>query len=139
MSRRSAAYRRTGRPPGVPRSLPDPGTTRLPSGLALRGLYAGRSWRPGLPATVWSRWEQIGDSTMNLLRLLLRSSKWTVLLACAVGFAGGAGSVGLLALIHAALNGKEASPGLLIWGGVVLCLAVLLTRVISQSLLIRLA
>jgi putative pyoverdin transport system ATP-binding/permease protein len=76
---------------------------------------------------------------MNLLQLLLRSSKRTVLLACAVGFAGGAGSVGLLALIHAALNWKEASPGLVPLGFVVLCLAVLLTRVISQSLLIRLA
>lgn len=62
-----------------------------------------------------------------------------MILACAVGFAGGAGSVGLLALIHAALTWKEASPDLVIWGFVVLCLVVLLTRVISQSLLIRLA
>lgn len=76
---------------------------------------------------------------MNLLQLLLRSSRWIVILAGAAGLAGGAGSVGLIALIHAALRREGASPRLLVWGFVALCLAVLLTRVVSQALLIRLA
>jgi putative ATP-binding cassette transporter len=62
-----------------------------------------------------------------------------VILAGAAGLAGGAGSVGLIALIHAALRREGASPRLLVWGFVALCLAVLLTRVVSQALLIRLA
>lgn len=50
-----------------------------------------------------------------------------------------AGSVGLIALIHAALSREDASPDLLVWGFVGLCLAVLLSRVVSHFLLIRLA
>src|SRR5262245_8218420 len=76
---------------------------------------------------------------MNLLGLLMRSSKWTVVLAGAAGLAGGAGSVGLLALIHAALSRDGTSPAPLVWGFAGLCLAVLLARVASQALLIRLA
>jgi putative ATP-binding cassette transporter len=74
---------------------------------------------------------------MNLVRLLLNSSRGTVVLAVAAGLAGGAGSVGLLALVHAALSG-ETSAGALAGGFAGLCLAVLLARVASQALLIRL-
>src|SRR5919204_2869118 len=76
---------------------------------------------------------------MNLVRLLLRSSRWTVVLAVAAGLAGGAGSVGLIALIHAALSREDSPSALLVWGFAGLCLAVLLTRIASQALLIRLA
>jgi putative ATP-binding cassette transporter len=62
-----------------------------------------------------------------------------VILACAAGLAGGAGSVGLIALIHTALIQEGASPILLVYGFTGLCLAVLITRVVSQALLIRLA
>jgi putative ATP-binding cassette transporter len=90
---------------------------------------------------------------MNLVRLLLSTSRWTVLLAVAVGLAGGAASVGLIALIHAALNRSvglialihaalnrgNPNAGALAWGFAGLCLVVLLTRIVSQALLIRLA
>jgi putative ATP-binding cassette transporter len=90
---------------------------------------------------------------MNLVRLLLSSSRRTALLAVAAGLAGGAASVGLIALIHAALNRSDGlislihavlhrdSPeaGALAWGFAGLCLVVLLTRIASQALLIRLA
>jgi putative ATP-binding cassette transporter len=75
---------------------------------------------------------------MNLLGLLLRSSRWTVILASVTGLAGGAGSVALLALIHAALTREEGSTGLLGAAFAALCLGVLLTRIASQALLIRL-
>src|SRR5262249_18552190 len=62
----------------------------------------------------------------------------TVVVAVAAGLAGGAGSVGLLALVHAALSGDDASAGPFAWGFAGLCLAVLLARIASQALLIRL-
>jgi putative ATP-binding cassette transporter len=76
---------------------------------------------------------------MNLVRLLLRSSRRTVVLAVAAGLAGGAGSVGLIGLIQVALGPDNPSAGRLVWGFAGLCLAVLLTRVASQALLIHLA
>jgi putative ATP-binding cassette transporter len=77
---------------------------------------------------------------MNLLGLLLRSSRWTVILASVTGLAGGVGSVGLIALIHLALSQEGARTAPLLAGGFAgLCLLVLLTRIVSQALLIRLA
>jgi putative pyoverdin transport system ATP-binding/permease protein len=76
---------------------------------------------------------------MNLVQLLLRSSRRTVVLAVAAGLAGGACSVGLIALIQVALGSDGPSAGRLVWGFAGLCLAVLLTRAASQALLIRLA
>src|SRR5262245_59387518 len=78
---------------------------------------------------------------MNPVRLLLGSSRGTLVLAGAVGLAGGVGSVGLLALIHAELNRPEAAEPAAVpfaWGFAGLCLAVLLARVTSQAVLIRL-
>jgi putative ATP-binding cassette transporter len=75
---------------------------------------------------------------MNLVRLLLGSSKRTMLLAVAAGLAGGAGSVGLLALIHVALSQPDTSVKRIAWVFAGLCLAVLFARVASQLLLIRL-
>jgi putative ATP-binding cassette transporter len=76
---------------------------------------------------------------MNLVRLLLRSSRRTVVLAAAAGLAGGACSVGLIALIQVALGQDDPPAGALLGGFAALCLAVLLTRAASQALLIRLA
>src|SRR5262245_46232657 len=76
---------------------------------------------------------------MSLVRLLLHASRWTVLLAVAAGLAGGAASVGLIASIHAALNRGDVAAGPLAWTFVALCVVVLLTRIASQALLIRLA
>jgi putative ATP-binding cassette transporter len=75
---------------------------------------------------------------MKLLRLLLRSSKRGVLLSTLTGLAGGAGSVGLIALIHIALSREESSAVLLAGGFAGLCLAVLFSRIASQTLMIRL-
>jgi putative ATP-binding cassette transporter len=76
---------------------------------------------------------------MNLVRILLNSSRWTVILAVAAGLAGGAGSVGLLVLIQVALSRGEGPRLTLACGFVSLCVLVLLTKVASQALLIRLS
>jgi putative pyoverdin transport system ATP-binding/permease protein len=75
---------------------------------------------------------------MNLARLLLSSAKGTVFLAVAAGFIGGACSVGLIALIQFTLA-QEGNTAWLAWSFAGLCLTVLLARVISQALLIRLS
>src|SRR5262249_29741070 len=132
-----------------PRPLPGPRAAGLRgSESVLRWLRPGRGFRPGLPRPLRRKGggkshcpgrQTRGRPVMNLVQLLLRSSRRTTLLAVAAGLAGGACSVGLIALIQAALASAEASAGLLAWGFAGLCLAVLLTRVASQALLIRLA
>jgi putative ATP-binding cassette transporter len=76
---------------------------------------------------------------MNLVRMLLNSSRGTVALAVAAGLVGGAGSVGLLVLIQAALSRDRGPSFTLACGFVNLCLVVLVTKVVSQALLIRLS
>jgi putative ATP-binding cassette transporter len=76
---------------------------------------------------------------MNLVQLLLNASRGTVTLAVAAGLAGGAGSVGLLVLIQAALSRGDRPTFSLAGGFATLCLVVLLTKVASQALLIRLS
>lgn len=76
---------------------------------------------------------------MNLARLLLSSSRRAAVLALAAGLVGGAGGVGLVALIQAALTREDPRAGWLVGGFGGLCLAVLVTRAASQVLLIRLA
>src|SRR5262249_13484644 len=76
---------------------------------------------------------------MNVFKLLLHSSRRTAILAIAVGLAGGAAGVGLIALIQVALNRDDVPAGRLAAGFVGLCLTVLLARAASQALLIRLA
>jgi putative ATP-binding cassette transporter len=73
---------------------------------------------------------------MNLLRLLLRTSGWSVALAVAIGLLGGLASAGLIALIQHALAGQTAAP--IVAAFAALCLVVLLTKVGSQALLVRL-
>jgi putative pyoverdin transport system ATP-binding/permease protein len=74
---------------------------------------------------------------MSLVLLLLRSSTGTIVLAVVAGLAGGAGSVGLLALIHRALSREDVPGGLLVWGFAELGVSVLAARIVSQVLLIR--
>ena len=76
---------------------------------------------------------------MNLVRLLLTSSRRTALLALAAGLAGGAAGVGLIALIQSALARDDLRSGWFVGSFAGLCLAVLVTRAASLVLLIRLA
>jgi putative ATP-binding cassette transporter len=73
---------------------------------------------------------------MNLLRLLLRTSGRSVAFAMAVGFAGGAASAGLIALIQHALAAGATTALVAAFAG--LCAVVLITKIVSQALLIRL-
>jgi putative ATP-binding cassette transporter len=75
---------------------------------------------------------------MNLIRFLLRSSRVAVIAATLAGVLGGAGSVGLLALIHDALDRADGAVALPLGAFLGLCLLVLLTRVVAQTLLVRL-
>jgi putative ATP-binding cassette transporter len=76
---------------------------------------------------------------MNLFRLLLRTSRRTAVLATLAGVVSGVSSAGLLALIHLTLNRPGTHPGVLAaaFGG--LCLVVLLSKMLSQSLLVRIS
>jgi putative ATP-binding cassette transporter len=98
---------------------------------------------------------------MNLFKLLLRTSRTTVVIAMLAGAVGGISNVALIGLIHLALNhghgplarligspakgaGAEPGPGLLASPGlivafVVMCLVVLLSKVSCQVLLINLS
>jgi putative ATP-binding cassette transporter len=73
---------------------------------------------------------------MNLFRLLLRTSGRSVALAVAIGLAGGLASAGLIALIQHALAGNTSGPLVAAFAG--LCGVVLITKIASQALLVRL-
>src|SRR4051812_39498398 len=73
---------------------------------------------------------------MNLLRLLLRTSGRSVAFAVALGMAGGLASAGLIALIQHALAGQTAAPIIAAFAG--LCGVVLVTKIASQAVLVRL-
>ena len=73
---------------------------------------------------------------MNLLRLLLRTSGRAVALAVAIGLAGGLASAGLIALIQHALAGQ--TTGMIVAAFAGLCGVVLVTKIASQALLVRL-
>ncbi len=75
---------------------------------------------------------------MDLLALLWRDSRGTAGVAVAAGAIGGAGGVGLIALIQASLN-RGAPSYELAWAFAGLCVVVLLTRIASQAILIRLS
>lgn len=76
---------------------------------------------------------------MTLVRLLWRSSRWVALVAIVAGIVAGAGGVGLIALIQRALARNDLASARLAWSFAGVCLAVLATRIASQTLLIRLA
>ncbi len=76
---------------------------------------------------------------MDLLTLLWRDSRRTAGVAVVAGMIGGAGGVGLIALIQASLNRGDAPAHELAWAFAGLCVVVLLTRIASQAILIRLS
>lgn len=73
---------------------------------------------------------------MNLF--LLRASWRTFLLAVLVGAASGLSSIGLVALVHRALR-PGGGPTWLAGAFVALCVVALATRILSQSILVRLS
>jgi putative ATP-binding cassette transporter len=76
---------------------------------------------------------------MKLITFMLRASWQIVLLATLAGSISGASSVGLIALIHAALRRPDPSVPTLAWAFAGLCVLVLTTQIASQLLSIRLS
>jgi putative ATP-binding cassette transporter len=76
---------------------------------------------------------------MNLLKLLLRSSRASVAVAILAGIVGGLTTAGLIALIQIALVQPESIGPKLIAGFVGLCAVVLIAKIVSQTILIRIA
>lgn len=77
---------------------------------------------------------------MSLIYFLLRSSWQMVAIAVFTGFLSGISSAGLIALINHAINqGTAALVGILVWAFIGLVAIALITSVISQMVLIRLA
>src|SRR4029079_15668488 len=75
---------------------------------------------------------------MTLTRLLISNARGTVLVAVAAGLVGGLASAGLIALIQAALAAQAPAGAGLVGAFAALCGVALVTKVVSQSLLIRL-
>lgn len=76
---------------------------------------------------------------MNLILFLLRNFRTTVVLAVFVGLIAGISGAGLIALINVRLSQDELSGARLAWGYAGMAAVVLVTNVVSQLLLIRLA
>jgi len=76
---------------------------------------------------------------MNLIWLLIRASWITVAIAGFTGLVSGAGSARLIALINAAVSGNGIETRSIVWGFAGLALLVLITSIVSQVFLIRLA
>jgi putative ATP-binding cassette transporter len=75
----------------------------------------------------------------RLLLFLIRASWRVVVLAIFLGSVSGLASIGLIAMIHHTLRASEPMGSQLAWAFVGLCVTVLLTRIVSQVLLIRLS
>lgn len=73
---------------------------------------------------------------MKLLNFLLRISRRTVVLAILAGIVAGISSTALLALVSSVLT--KGSGSQLIWGFIVLCLILPVTRFVADFLLVRL-
>ncbi|HIK07516.1 MAG TPA: cyclic peptide export ABC transporter [Trichormus sp. M33_DOE_039] len=77
---------------------------------------------------------------MNLIAFLIRSSWQMVIIAIITGFLSGGSSAGLIALISTAASRNQSTPITLIaWGFAGLAIVALVTSIISQMVLIRLA
>ncbi|HJR08603.1 MAG TPA: cyclic peptide export ABC transporter [Pyrinomonadaceae bacterium] len=76
---------------------------------------------------------------MELLSLLLSSSRRAVVVAALAGVLSGVASTGLIAFIHAAVARSQSPTALLVWGFVALCAGKFITGVVSELLLIRLS
>jgi putative ATP-binding cassette transporter len=76
---------------------------------------------------------------MELLSLLLNSSRRAVVAAVLLGVFSGFASTGLIAFIHAAVSRSQSPTALLVWGFAALCAGKFITAVVSELLLIRLS
>lgn len=76
---------------------------------------------------------------MNLITLLLRSSRQLVAIALLSGLVSGICSAQLIATINLSLSNPTGSAPSLVWGFIGLAIVALLSRLISELLLIRLA
>src|SRR5258705_13766022 len=76
---------------------------------------------------------------MKLIQFLLRTFRSTVILAVVVGLIAGMSGAGLIALINIRLSKAEMSGRGLAWSYAGMAAIVLITNIVSQLLLIRLA
>ncbi|HLL72572.1 MAG TPA: cyclic peptide export ABC transporter [Pyrinomonadaceae bacterium] len=76
---------------------------------------------------------------MELLSLLLSSSRRAVVAAALAGVLSGIASTGLIAFIHTAVSRSQSPAALLVWGFAALCAGKFVTAVVSELLLIRLS
>ncbi|MEV1056798.1 cyclic peptide export ABC transporter [Micromonospora chalcea] len=76
---------------------------------------------------------------MSLFAYLLRYSRGPFLLAIAAGIVSGGTGAAFIAMVNLALAADAAPSQRLIWGYVALCLATLVTKFVSQSMLYRLS
>ncbi|NJN73818.1 MAG: cyclic peptide export ABC transporter [Limnothrix sp. RL_2_0] len=76
---------------------------------------------------------------MNLIRLLLRSSRQLVVISCLAGLVSGICSAQLIALINVALSNPDGTIPLVLWSFVGLVVGAIFSRLLSELLLIRLA
>ncbi|MGH8547624.1 MAG: cyclic peptide export ABC transporter [Methylococcales bacterium] len=75
---------------------------------------------------------------MNLLRLLIHSSRWTVLLAVLTGGLSGLSSAGLIAVINSALDSDTSSTTILVGSFSALIFVMLMSGVASANLVMQL-
>jgi putative ATP-binding cassette transporter len=75
---------------------------------------------------------------MKLISFLLRTSRWTLMLAVVAGLLAGIANAGLLAAINERISNSPAGPSL-VWRFIGLCLLMLLCRVASQILLLQIS
>jgi putative ATP-binding cassette transporter len=75
---------------------------------------------------------------MPLLLNLVRQSRWILLLALCTSIAGGFANAGLVAIINQALGAASERLPALGWQFLLLALAVLVTRTLSQTIFVRL-
>lgn len=76
---------------------------------------------------------------MNVIYLLLRSSKSIVIIAVLAGLVSGVSSARLIALINNAISSSAAIVPALVWSFAALALVTVLSRFVSELLLIRLS
>jgi putative ATP-binding cassette transporter len=74
---------------------------------------------------------------MNLMRLLLRSSRSVVILSAIAGAAGGVTGIALIAIIQRELARERSDPGTLAWAFFGLCFAAALARAIAQIAMVK--
>lgn len=76
---------------------------------------------------------------MKLLSFLVKNFRGVAVLAILAGLAAGITNTGLLALINAVLTGTDKPTSTLGWWFIALCALMLLTRIVSEAVLIRIS